>query len=144
MCQPSGQPPAVEYVWSKQGLFNCYLTMIYNILSRCARKKRRRCGSRVRIGYSIVVSRWANTLAVVVSLVQIARGVSSLPLFYTSITSHTHKYIFIIVWLYTSNMINCIVYLSRSEIRQNIKYNHQHLSPTNYMEAYRFEKIINC
>lgn len=39
VCQPSGQPPAVVwvyiytsiylYVWSKQGLFNCYLTIIY-------------------------------------------------------------------------------------------------------------------
>jgi len=141
VCQPSGQPPAVVcayiyilylYVWSKQGLFNCYLTIIYiyicliilyicNILL-CIYKhthahiilyimvhvhEKDKVWSRVGIGYSVVVSRWANTLAATtaVSLIRFARGVSSPPsFFYISITiTQTYIYIciFIVLWLHT-------------------------------------------
>lgn len=55
------------------------------------------------------------------------RHISS-PLYYnififplhTYIGRCTHKYTFIVVWLHTSDMINRIVCLSRSEIHQNI------------------------
>lgn len=118
-------------VWSKQGLFNCYLTIIHKYI-RCTRKeeteKKKKKKKKVwkqsknwLFCSGFKVSKYLSRRHRCLSRSNCPRRFPPFHYFFIFLSHNTHKYIFIVVWLHTSNMINRIVCLSRREIRQNIR-----------------------